>query len=214
MCSINKTIRPANDGKCMCNKQNSYNTVIKSCCILYFLLLLSPDIQSQDPCDKIISGKVFDNETNNPLPDVIVRAISNPQVIGNRVLYSSTDKFSISDTNGKFLLEGLCLEEDSLVFSRIGYKDSLISLEGDFWTVSLTETSFELENVLISDEREKISGTQTLSRQTINLDDRVVDRTSSLAGIASEIDGVTFISTGSMWRGRLSMDCMVTEYWC
>ena len=197
MCSINNTRRSANEGKCMCNKQNSYNTVIKSCCVLYFLLLLSPDIQSQDPCDKIISGRVFDTETNNPLPDVIVRAISNPQVIGNRVIYSSTDKFSISDTNGKFLLEGLCLDEDSLVFSRIGYKDSLISLEGDFWTVSLTETSLELENVFISDEREKISGTQTLSRQTINLEDRVVDRTSSLAGIASEIDGVTFISTGS-----------------
>ena len=80
MCSINKTRRSANEGKCMCNKQNSYNTVIKSCCILYFLLLLSPDIQSQDPCDKIISGRVFDTETNKPLPDVIVRAISNPRL--------------------------------------------------------------------------------------------------------------------------------------
>ena len=146
--------------------------------------MLSLDLQSQNPCDKTISGRVFDNETNNPLPDVLVRS-------------ENSDKISISDTNGKFLLEGLCLEEDSLVFSRIGYKDSLISLEGDFWTVSLTETSLELENVLISDEREKISGTQTLSRQTINLEDRVVDRTSSLAGIASEIDGVTLISTGS-----------------
>jgi iron complex outermembrane receptor protein len=50
---------------------------------------------------------------------------------------------------------------------------------------------------MISDEREKISGTQTMSRQSINLEDKVVDRTSSLASIASEIDGVTFISTGS-----------------
>ena len=91
---------------------------------------------------------------NNPLSDVIIRAISNPQVYGNRVLYSASDKFSISDENGKFLLEDLCDQEDSLIFSRIGYQDTLISLDVDFWTVSLTETSVELENVLISDERE------------------------------------------------------------
>ena len=74
MCSVNNNMRPANNRMCMCYKQNSYNTVIKSCCILYFLLLLSPDIQSQNPCDKTISGRVFDNETNNPLPDVLVRS--------------------------------------------------------------------------------------------------------------------------------------------
>ena len=36
-----------------------------------------------------------------------------------------------------------------------------------------------------------------MSRQSISLDDRVIDRTSSFASIASEVDGVTFISTGS-----------------
>jgi iron complex outermembrane receptor protein len=181
----------------MCNKDNSYNTVIKSCCIIYILFFLSLNVKSQNPCDRSISGVVVNKETNDPLSDVLIRAITDPQVFGNRVLYNSSDKFSISDEYGKFLLEDLCPEEDSLVFSRIGYQDSLISIEGDFWTVSLTERSVQLENVMISDEREKISGTQTMSRQSINLEDKVVDRTSSLASIASEIDGVTFISTGS-----------------
>ena len=181
----------------MCHKHNSYNTVIKSCCIIYLLLFLSLDIQSQIPCDRSISGKIVDNETNSPLSDVVVRAISDPQVFGNRVLYNSSDKFSISDENGKFLLEGLCVEEDSLIFSRIGYQDTLISLDVDYWVVSLSEKSVELENVIISDEREKKTGTQTISQQSINLDDKGVDRTLSLANIASEIDGVTFISTGS-----------------
>jgi iron complex outermembrane receptor protein len=181
----------------MCNKDNSYNTVIKSCCIIYILFFLSLNAKSQNPCDRSISGVVVNKETNDPLSDVLIRAITDPQVFGNRVLYNSSDKFSISDEYGKFLLEDLCPEEDSLVFSRIGYQDSLISIEGDFWTVSLTERSVQLENVMISDEREKISGTQTMSRQSINLEDKVVDRTSSLASIASEIDGVTFISTGS-----------------
>lgn len=181
----------------MCHKHNSYNTVIKSCCIIYLLLFLSLDIQSQIPCDRSISGKIFDNETNSPLSDVVVRAISDPQVFGNRVLYNSSDKFSISDENGKFLLEGLCVEEDSLIFSRIGYQDTLISLDVDYWVVSLSEKSVELENVIISDEREKKTGTQTISQQSINLNDKGVDRTLSLANIVSEIDGVTFISTGS-----------------
>ena len=147
MCLVNSEIRQAS---CMCEKNKSHNTVIKSCCVIYFLLLLSLDLKSQDTCDKTISGKIIDNETNNPLSDVIVRTVSNSQVFGNRVLYSSSDKFSISDENGEFFLDGLCPDEDSLVFSRIGYRDSLISLDVDFWTVSLTETSVELENVLIS----------------------------------------------------------------
>ena len=197
MCSVNNNIRPASNNICMCYKHNSYNTVIKSCCIIYFLLILSLDVHSQNSCERSISGKIVDKETNNPLSDVIVRAITDPQVFGNRVLYNYSDKFSISDENGKFLIEDLCPEEDSLLFSRIGYQDSLISIEDDFWTVTLTEKSVKLKNVIISDEREKISGTQTMSKQSINLEDQVIDRTSSLASIASEIDGVTFISTGS-----------------
>ena len=181
----------------MCHKHNSYNTVIKSCCIIYLLLFLSLDIQSQNPCDRSISGKIVDNESNSPLSDVVVRAISDPQVFGNRVLYNSSDKFSISDENGKFLLEGLCAEEDSLIFSRIGFQDTLISLDVDYWVVSLSEKSVELKNVIISDEREKKTGTKTISQQSINLNDKGVDRTLSLANIASEIDGVTLISTGS-----------------
>ena len=181
----------------MCNNTTKFDIVIRSCCIVYLLLLSSLEVQSQDICDRSISGKIIDNETKSPLSDVIVRAISDPQVYGNRVLYNSSDKFYISDENGKFLLEDLCAEEDSLLFSRIGYQDTLISLDTDYWTVSLTEKSVKLENVTISDEREKILGAQTMSRQSISLDDKVIDRTSSFASIASEVDGVTFISTGS-----------------
>ena len=102
MCLVNSKIRPSSQGRCMCEKNKSHNAVIKSCCIIYFLLFLSLDLQSQDTCDKTISGKIIDNETNNPLSDVIVRIVSNSQVFGNRILYSSSDKFSISDDNGNF----------------------------------------------------------------------------------------------------------------
>ena len=195
MCSVNNNLNA--DCRCLCNNTNKYDTVIKSCCIVYLLLISSLDVQSQDICDRSISGRIINKETKNPLSDVIVRAISNPQVYGNRVLYNSSGKFSISDENGNFLLEDLCAKEDSLIFSRIGYQDTLISLDTDYWSVSLTEKSVELENVLISDERENNLGTQTLSQQSIILEDQAVDRTSSLANLASQIDGVTFISTGS-----------------
>jgi len=119
MCSINNNIRPARYSICMCNKYNSYNTVIKSCCIIYILFFLSLNAKSQNPCDRSISGVVVNKETNDPLSDVVIRAITDPQVFGNRVLYNSSDKFSISDENGKFLLKDLCPEEDSLVFSEL-----------------------------------------------------------------------------------------------
>ena len=195
MCSVNNNLN--SDCRCVCNNTTKYDTVIKSCCVIYLLLFSSLDIQSQDVCDKSISGIIIDNETKSPLSDVIVRAISDPKVYGNRVLYNSSDKFSISDENGKFLLEGLCADEDSLIFSILGYQDTLISLDANYWTVSLTEKSVQLENVIISDEREKILGAQTMSRETITLEDKVIDRTSSFASIASVVDGVTFISTGS-----------------
>ena len=84
MCSVNNNLNA--DCRCLCNNTKKYDTVIKSCCIIYLLLLSSLDIQSQDICDRSISGRIINKETNNPLSDVIVRAISNPQVYGNRVI--------------------------------------------------------------------------------------------------------------------------------
>ena len=183
---------------CNCNSKSKKNFQIKKyCCILHFFFLLPNILFSQDNCTNTISGKVLDKNTNKPISDVIIRAISDPQVHGIRVSYNYSDKFSISDENGKFLIEDLCTNEDSLLFSRIGYQDTLVSLNANFWTVSLTEKSVELNSVLIIDEREKNRGTQTISQQSINIDEKGVDRTLSIANIASQIDGVTFISTGS-----------------
>ena len=183
---------------CNCNYKSKKKFQIKRyCCILHFFFLLPNILFSQDNCTNTISGKVLDKNTNKPISDVIIRAISDPQVNGIRVSYNYSDKFSISDENGKFLIEDLCNNEDSLLFSRIGYKDTLVSLNANYWTVSLTEKSVELNSVLIIDEREKNRGTQTISQQSINIDEKGVDRTLSIANIASQIDGVTFISTGS-----------------
>ncbi len=183
---------------CHCNSKSDKRYLNKSfCCILNFFFLLPSILFSQDNCTNTISGKILDKNTNKPILDVIVRAISDPQVYGIRVSYNYSDKFSISDKEGLFLLEDLCPDEDSLLFTRIGYQDTVISSKADFWTVSLTEKSVELDNVIISDEREKNLGTQTLSKQSIDLEDQTIDVTSSLASITSQIDGVTFISTGS-----------------
>ena len=131
MCSVNGNLKT--ETRCMCNNTTKFNTVIKSCCIVSLLLLVSLDVQSQDICDRSISGRIVNKETMNPISDVVVRVISDPKAYGNRVLYNSSDKFSISDENGKFLLEDLCDQEDSLIFSRIGYRDTLISLDSDYW---------------------------------------------------------------------------------
>ena len=129
MCSVNNNLN--SDCRCACNNITKYDTVIKSCCIIYLLLLSSLDIQSQDICDKSISGKVINKETKSPLPDVIVRAISDPKVYGNRVLYNSSDKFSISDENGVAIIqvgdaEGKNGEYDNNYVWVFKFKDGLI----------------------------------------------------------------------------------------
>ena len=93
MCSVNSNLDT--NTRCMCNNTTKFDKVIKACCIVSFLLLLSLDVQSQDMCDRSISGKIIDNETQNPLSDVIIRVISDPQVYGNRVLYNSSDKYEM-----------------------------------------------------------------------------------------------------------------------
>ena len=78
---------------CNCNSKSKKNFQIKKyCCILHFFFLLPNILFSQDNCTNTISGKVLDKNTNKPISDVIIRAISDPQVHGIRVSYNYSEK--------------------------------------------------------------------------------------------------------------------------
>ena len=57
MCPVNSNLKT--ETRCMCNNTTKFNTVIKSCCIVSLLLLASLDVQSQDICDRSISGRII-----------------------------------------------------------------------------------------------------------------------------------------------------------
>ena len=78
MCSVNSNLKT--ETRCMCNNTTKFNTVIKSCCIVSLLLLASLDVQSQDICDRSISGRIINKETK-------VFIIYNQQIINLRDSY-------------------------------------------------------------------------------------------------------------------------------
>ena len=153
-------------------------------CLSFLFLFVNNNLLSQDNCEKVISGKVLDIEKNEPLSGVLIRIFD-------------SENFTISDDKGNFFLEDLCSDQIKVNVSRYGYYDTIFDINNENSIIYLTQETFELRSVLIQDKKEKKSGTQTISQQSLNLDQKQIDPTMTLASIVSEIDGVTFTSAGS-----------------
>ena len=169
---------------CLCSKNNEKPVITKLCCFLFIFFTIQNSLYSQQDCSYEISGIVFDKENNEPIPGVLIKEIN-------------SQKFSVSDENGNFILENLCSNITNVLASSVGYIDSTFTITQNESNIYLNRENIELSSVLIFEEREKDEGTKTISQQSINLDERDINRTFSLASIASEIDGVSFISSGS-----------------
>ena len=153
-------------------------------CLSFLFLFVNNNLLSQDNCEKVISGKVLDIEKNEPLSGVLIRIFD-------------SENFTISDDKGNFFLEDLCSDQIKVNVSRYGYYDTIFDINNENSNIYLTQETFELSSVLIQDKKEKNSGPQTISQQSLNLDQKQIDPTMTLASIVSEIDGVTFTSAGS-----------------
>ena len=169
---------------CLCSKNNQKPLIIKLCCFLFIFFTIQNNLYSQQDCSYEISGIVFDKENNEPIPGVLIKE-------------TNSQKFSVSDKNGNFILENLCSNNTNVLASSVGYIDSSFTITQNESNIYLNRENIELSSVLIFEEREKNEGTKTISQQSIDLDERGINRTFSLASIASEIDGVSFISSGS-----------------
>lgn len=169
---------------CLCSKNNQKPVIIKLCCFLFIFFTIQNNLYSQQDCSYEISGIVFDKENNEPIPGVLIKE-------------TNSQKFSVSDENGNFILENLCSNNTNVLASSVGYIDSSFTISQNESNIYLNRENIELSSVLIFEEREKDEGTKTISQQSIDLDERGINRTFSLASIASEIDGVSFISSGS-----------------
>ena len=154
--------------------------------LLIAFLAFSTIMNAQNnDCTHSIAGNILDADTNEPVPYAVVKI-------------DGVDKYTTTDTEGKFRIDGLCSEKNTLIISCIGYADSTQDHDHDseihFY---LTQEVTGLEEVTIEAERAKEKGTETISQVTIGKAEIASNPTQSLASVLSRQQGVTFISNGN-----------------
>jgi len=157
--------------------------------LLAFFILLTlgtaPLLSQQSECSFTVSGKVLDVDTKEPIPYAVVKV-------------KGTDKYTSTDTQGNFKVNGLCSQKNTLIISCIGYADATQDHEHDadihFY---LTQEVTGLEEVTIQAERTKEKGTETISQVTVGKAEIASNPTQSLAAALSGLQGVTFTSAGT-----------------
>ncbi|MBI1305946.1 MAG: TonB-dependent receptor [Bacteroidetes bacterium] len=143
--------------------------------------------QKTDTCHYELNGVILDEDTKDPLPYV-------------QVNIKGTQQVTITDVKGQFHFTGLCNEKNVLIISCSGYCDTTCEQHhehGKSPHIYLKQKVNSLSAVTVSVAKPKEAGTTSISQQSINketLDDKP---TQTLAGAISEIDGVTFTSTGT-----------------
>ncbi|MFT6941763.1 MAG: iron complex outermembrane receptor protein, partial [Cyclobacteriaceae bacterium] len=141
----------------------------------------------QDSCSYTLTGQVLDIDTKEALPYVSVKV-------------KDIDKFAVTDINGKFVINGLCDQENMLIISCFGYCNSVCEQHhqhGKVQHIYLRQEVLELNEVTITTEKSKEEGTVSISQQTLARKQISSDPSQSLASVLSEVEGVTFASTGS-----------------
>ena len=152
--------------------------------LLISFIIINSNIYSQNDCSLSVNGKVLDNETKEPLSSVLIRV-------------DQSQEFAISDEEGKFILDNLCSYNFKSIITRVGYYDSIFQINEKNVTIYLSQETVELNSILIIDEKEENVGIRSISQRSINIKDKNINPTQSLANLISSIDGVTFSSVGS-----------------
>lgn len=153
--------------------------------LLIFLFISSFTLAQKTPCTYSVSGSVLDMDTEEPIPYAVVKV-------------NGTEKYTSTNAQGHFKVDGLCSKKNTLIISCIGYADSAKEHEHDselhFY---LTQEVTGLEEVIIEAERAKEKGTETISQVTVGKSEIVGNPTQSLAALLSQQQGLTFISNGN-----------------
>ncbi len=156
--------------------------------LFLFLLFCVHALQAQkDSCNFTISGQILDVETKAPIPFASIKV-------------SEENKFTTTNEEGEFILEGLCSEESTLVLSCMGYTDSVSHHHhehGRSQHFYLTQKVQKLATVLIQAERTKSTGSKSMAQNTIGKADLRKNPTQSLAAAIAQVEGASFVSTGS-----------------
>ncbi len=157
--------------------------------IVYLSFIALQAIAISD-CDRIISGRILDQSTGEPLPFAVIKVIS-------------SDNATISDEEGFFKLENICEDEVDFEVIFIGYKS--VIHHHDFMNrehianghiVYMGQDESLLEGVVV-EGNEIVGGLESLSVQQLGRSALSSKTNQSLAAAIGEIQGVTFTSLGS-----------------
>jgi iron complex outermembrane receptor protein len=157
--------------------------------ILSLLLLFgiyNLNAQSND-CDHDVTGQILDIETKNPIPYVTVKVMG-------------SEKYTFTDENGDFIIEGLCSKDNTIIASCFGYCDSVCEdyhQHGKSPHIFLTQDVLELSDVTIHAKKHQEEGIKTVAKTNIILDQVQNNPTQTLASLASSIQGVSLVAAGT-----------------
>jgi len=138
-------------------------------------------------CECCLNGQVLDADSKEPIPFATV-------------LVEKTGKYTQTDIDGNFLIEATCPDNYTLVISCVGYSSSSKEhhhQNGERPHFFLKEDFTSLQEVLIQAKRNKERGTETITQVTISKSNIRSNPTQSLASSLSDVEGVTFASSGS-----------------
>ncbi len=162
---------------------------LKKILIILIIFAINATISAQhtDSCNYELIGAILDVDTKEPLPYASLNV-------------KGTDRFLLSDINGEFHFEELCNQSNTLIISCIGYCDTTCQHFHEHSKkpfIYLKKEVNHLEAVTITAKKSKADGTASISQQSINKEVLSIDPTQSLASALSEIEGVTFTSSGN-----------------
>ena len=140
-----------------------------------------------DSCEHSVSGTILDIETKEPIPYVTIKIMG-------------SEKYTTTDLNGDFIINGLCTNNNTIIASCFGYCDSVCEdyhQHGKSPHIYLKQDVLELNDVTIHAKKRIEEGVKTVSKSTIELEEIKNNPTQTLASLLSQTEGISFVSTGS-----------------
>ncbi|WP_373519585.1 TonB-dependent receptor [Pricia sp.] len=138
-----------------------------------------------DPCAYEIRGSILDAENQEPIPYATIVVVD-------------TERATVADENGNFVLDKLCGTEFDLECSSMGYKPIRHHHDTHHGNplIYLAPTTLELESVVVEGEA-IVGGMRSMAVDKIDAAQLAIKSTRSLASAIGDIQGVTFTSTGA-----------------
>ena len=155
--------------------------------VFLFAINTATIARDADTCQFELRGIILDADTKDALPYV-------------KVNVKGTQHFFLTDTNGVFHFKELCDQSNALVISCSGYCDTTCQHffeDNSKPIIYLKKEIRSLEAVNITAINSKKEGFASISQETLDKEAISLNPTQTLASAISQIEGVTFTSSGN-----------------